>query len=428
MSSPLKIIMVCTLVSGCGRSGDPAAHRPTFHLEDSVPVVTLTEEQLSNAQQLTLRELQRSSVHADAPEDVLPRITRIVPALNGNVIVFSVTHPTVVVADSSGAVLRTIARKGRGPGELTFPEAIAVVGDSVVVLQDQTLHIFSGAGTFIRQVRLDSMPNRHHALQGRLHEFVNTSLGLAVSHIYSQLGSPNDDLGPRVDSIGARFISPQGGRFDRFATTRAGSTWFPRGPFRSPTLLGPRPEMAIVPDGHLVYTPGAEYVLEMIFQGRTVRYIVGMVPRVRLKTTDFEGAFRRAKDYLEATPSMKDLVPEFSRVTASVPRAEYRPALGRIIAGADDAFRSSVILVERPDLGTMDIDRQLTMQATQWDMMAVTGHYIGRLKLPAGFWLLAYHNSHILGVRKDAQDILHLSAFAVCCISPAKTTNSQRDD
>ncbi len=73
----------------------------------------------------------------------------------------------VVVLDSTGRKLRTISRKGGGPGELQEPTTLRIVGDTLSVF-DQVAgrHVFTLDGTWVRTERPEQMtasrfPLRH---------------------------------------------------------------------------------------------------------------------------------------------------------------------------------------------------------------------------------------------------------------------------
>jgi len=73
----------------------------------------------------------------------------------------------VVVLDSLGRKLRTISRRGGGPGELQEPTTLRIVGDTLsVVDQVAGRHVFTLDGTWVRTERPDQMtasrfPMRH---------------------------------------------------------------------------------------------------------------------------------------------------------------------------------------------------------------------------------------------------------------------------
>ena len=88
----------------------------------------------------------------------------------GNLYLLDTEALTVVVVDPQGDLLRTIGRRGNGPGEFDFPRGLAVWEDGRVAVGDVPRHrafqIFDGDGEFERSVRVgDDML----AVQGRLH-------------------------------------------------------------------------------------------------------------------------------------------------------------------------------------------------------------------------------------------------------------------
>lgn len=56
--------------------------------------------------------------------------------------------------DQSGALLGSFARQGEGPGELSFPSAVAVHHDTVVVADRRTVHLYAPSGEHIEDRRV----------------------------------------------------------------------------------------------------------------------------------------------------------------------------------------------------------------------------------------------------------------------------------
>lgn len=56
--------------------------------------------------------------------------------------------------DESGALLGSFARQGEGPGELSFPSAVAVHRDTVVVADRRTVHLYAPSGEHIEDRRV----------------------------------------------------------------------------------------------------------------------------------------------------------------------------------------------------------------------------------------------------------------------------------
>src|ERR1044071_246117 len=73
-----------------------------------------------------------------------------------NLYVLDRNNGRVVVFDPRGKHLRTMGRKGSGPGEFQLPNAMAVLGDGTVVISDVSrgFGVFDPNGKFLRQVSL----------------------------------------------------------------------------------------------------------------------------------------------------------------------------------------------------------------------------------------------------------------------------------
>lgn len=128
--------------------------------EGEVTVVKNPKEPLYNTPVLELRE-ELSIGGPDAQGDAAFGPTRsVVVDDSGAVYVLDQQDADVKVFNASGKYLRTIGRKGQGPGELEFPMTLSLdraKGELVVQLQSRGLVFFKTDGTYLRQLSLKGL-------------------------------------------------------------------------------------------------------------------------------------------------------------------------------------------------------------------------------------------------------------------------------
>ena len=128
--------------------------------EGDVTVVKNPKEPLYRTPVLELKE-DLSIGGPDAQgDDVFGQTRSVVVDDAGTIYVLDEQASDVKVFDASGKHVRTIGRKGQGPGELEFPMTLSLnraAGELVVQLQTRGLVFFKTDGTFLRQQSLKGL-------------------------------------------------------------------------------------------------------------------------------------------------------------------------------------------------------------------------------------------------------------------------------
>jgi hypothetical protein len=154
LSLPILIASTIVMASPQGK------WKGTVVKEGGVTVVKNPKEPLYGTPVLELRE-ELSIGGPDARGDAAFGPTRSVVVDDaGAVYVLDQQAAEVRVFDASGRPVRTIGRKGQGPGELEFPMTLSLnraKGELVVQLQTRGLVIFKTDGTYLRQVALKGL-------------------------------------------------------------------------------------------------------------------------------------------------------------------------------------------------------------------------------------------------------------------------------
>jgi hypothetical protein len=128
--------------------------------EGDVTIVKNPREPLSKTPVLELEE-DLSIGGPDAQgDDAFGQARQVVADDAGTMYVLDEQASDVKVFDASGKYLRTIGRKGQGPGELEFPMTLSLnraAGELTVQQQTRGLTVFKTDGTFLRQQSLQGL-------------------------------------------------------------------------------------------------------------------------------------------------------------------------------------------------------------------------------------------------------------------------------
>ena len=206
--------------------------------------------------------------------DVLPdgggQPTSIAMDARGRIVVAQRNPAQVHVLDTTGRLLRSIGRQGRGPGEFLMPSAV-LYGDSVLVWDGQLrrLSVFAIAtGRVIREVTV---------------RVSGTLLGVSTTgQIYMR--NPMSDLERKEEGVSVVRVSLGGDIIDtlqhRLRPTPAvpiPSVWRVKmtggGGYATAIPFVPRPLVALHPAGHLIMTWPPSGVLQRLVPPATVQVV-----------------------------------------------------------------------------------------------------------------------------------------------------------
>jgi len=177
-----NIMLAAALVaSGCG----PAADEPEMQAEPAV-------------WSLGSLILDVGGGEGDARQE-FSRVADAVRLSSGDLAVLDQEQAQVTVFDPAGQFLFAFGRRGRGPGEFTYPSGLAQRADGTIQVAEDgayTLHEFAPDGRFLRASRLD--PRAIPALRDTLfqpHGMAALDDGSVLVHL-----SPRAETGPaRLD-------------------------------------------------------------------------------------------------------------------------------------------------------------------------------------------------------------------------------------
>ncbi|MFZ2054671.1 MAG: 6-bladed beta-propeller [Candidatus Aminicenantales bacterium] len=134
---------------------DRSGWKGSIEVVDGVQTVKNPEEPVYSGDVLSLEEDLSIGTSEGEEEYVFSRIGGLDVDDNGNIYAIDSSSAHVRVFDSNGQYLRTIGRKGQGPGEMVMPGFVQVTSQDEIAVYDyqtQRLVFFSPDGTYQKQV------------------------------------------------------------------------------------------------------------------------------------------------------------------------------------------------------------------------------------------------------------------------------------
>jgi len=148
------------IASTAATASAQAKWKGTIVKEGDVTVVKNPKEPLYKTPVLELKEDLSIGGPEAQGDSALDQIRQFVVDDAGTIYVLDQQAAQVKVFDASGKYLRTIGRKGQGPGELEYPMTMSLnerTGELAVHLQSRGIVFFKTDGTYLRQLSLMGM-------------------------------------------------------------------------------------------------------------------------------------------------------------------------------------------------------------------------------------------------------------------------------
>lgn len=291
---------------------------------------------------------------------------------------------------SAGKHVRTVGRKGSGPGE--FRSIVALrhcAGDSLFVYDGSIfrLSVFSPEGEYVRAADIQKW-----SPQGRPNGFWCHSSG-AVAFNY-RLGTTPKGEGPLRPNVDVTVVTPNDSvvTLGQFPATEMY--------FKAPAA-GPRPlgkETAIAVGASLVYvgTGDAYEVVRFSRSGQRVGVIREARKQVSL-TTGHVNAYIR--EYIAARDDREDTRGHEQYLRSFEYPKTYPAYRGLIVDEADNLWIEEYPV---PGMGVRD-----------WHIYSKEGVKIAKVTLPKGFRLLEAGLDYVLGVWRDEVDVDYVQVYAL---------------
>lgn len=336
------------------------------------------------------------------PWEMFSRVVGVVFDAQDNLHVLDQMDPRVLVFDSRGRHLRTIGRRGPGPGEMQGPNAFALLRDGSVVVADLQRRAYS---TWDRTGKFQkSTPYRETIVGPTLGGLMGAGTQVLVKPLTNQASGQPDGLFPfyRVDlSTGKgetllRFDPPVEEQEIRVEATANGATMRQAA---KPTF-SPTPLMSGFSDGAMAASYSNEYLVR-ISGGTRDLTIRKAVPARKVSAADRTRFLRERREILERdgqiTYSFRNGVSTSSSKPLSAAEIDQRL---KAIEFATTMPAISGLVVDGRDLLWIARSPESGISTTPIDLVRADGSYIGTIpegKLPAAIsrtGLAAYIETH----------------------------------
>ena len=230
----------------------------TIEVVDGVVTVKNPEEPIYRGDVLNLEEELSIGAFEGKDEDTFSQINDLDVDDNGNIYGIDNSSAQIRVFDSNGQFLRTVGRKGQGPGEMQMPLFVQIASQEEIAVYDyltQRLVLFSLGGEYLRQVSAARM--RYPVLPLRLDSHGN----IVGIQIMAPPPVGGKDIGKYDPNFEPLFMIAQEEQNKNYK----------RGEFdiATPTLL-----CAVSPNGNIAWGNSSVYELHILNpEGKRIRKI-----------------------------------------------------------------------------------------------------------------------------------------------------------
>ena len=417
-----------TIGAGCSDGGDGASRGADWTtvidtVGDTVVVRTVGGSEPSGVHSL-VAEVSIGELEG-ADEYTFGAINEVEVASDGRIYVFDRQVPALREYDTNGKYVRTLGRKGAGPGEYTQANGVAVHADGRVVLWDAgTAHInvYGRDGTFLTSWALpggsgfytsgalfsDTAGNTY--ARTRIADPPKTSAPEARMFGTTGLVKWNRE-GQIVDSLRPppTTLQPQS-----LVASANGATAVYSLPF-SPSNV-----WAWSPHGYFVSAETNRYAVTLSPPSGEIRRIERQVPVVPVSDEE------RADSEEQVTASLRMTVPGWRWNGPAIPAT--KPFIRGILPADDGRLWVSVAqpgervpASELPppptvQVGTVDPRQRPVAKwrdPVAYDVFEPDGRYLGRVAAPAKTTFKAMRGDHVWAVTRDSLDVQQVVRYRV---------------
>lgn len=212
------LLIICLVVLHACQKFEEGKWKGTIEEEDGVTVVKNPGEPMYRSEIVAFEEELSIGESVGPEESLVSSITSFAVDDEGNVIILDI-RLGIKVFDKNGKFLRSIGRRGQGPGEFQSPMNIQFTGQKEIMVNDmggKGLLFFSVEGRFLSEIKNRIfMMNRHIFIDERRNIFVlGPFLGRDSfrQEKFVKLTPPYEDyevLTSRENTLPARIIPPQ---------------------------------------------------------------------------------------------------------------------------------------------------------------------------------------------------------------------------
>ena len=343
-----------------------------------------------------VRELRIGQLDGPA-EYTFGRITSVTAAPDGSIFVADAQVPVVRQYNANGAHVRSWGRKGRGPGELQNPEAIAIAGNRLVVrdLVGQRFVVYP----------LDGGEPKHWSYPSS-----SASLRPIVMHRDGAISTPfSFPRGTPVWQQAVLRYRTDGTIIDTLVTPNYGPD-----PARLTIVTGaarasysiaylPEPAWTFTPAGAFVGGLPSRYSL-VISDGTRTRRIDRNSARVPVSAEERDELKRRTEQTIRSAND-----PNFKWNGPDIPAV--KPFYRELRVDGEDRIW---VKLHAPSIRETAAEGRATYrEPVIYDLISGAGRYLGQIRFPDSFVLHYVRGNHVWGTERGDFDVPYVTRYRI---------------
>jgi len=356
----------------------------------------------------------------DTP-DVFAGVNAVMFDRSGNLYVLDRDNAHVVVFGADGKILRTVGKRGEGPGELGIPMSMTPLPDGGLAIMDmanRAFSLFDADGKYVDIVSLASGGGMMLGA-GAAAIAAPTSAGIIMQGSNLSGGGPGGGVPEAKDSIPILLQPLDGPSKVLFSapspapTIRGGDQGGGRMSVMvsAPPTFSPRVLWTALPDGRLAVTWGLDYDVNIIpADGGSVASVLRRPQKARRVTDKDKDVAREAqRERLETGAGVMSVRNVNGRMSMSSTGGLPKEQIERSLQGMTFAEMMPIVRILRADLdGRIWVQHDAGSGVTDYpiDILGADGTYVGTLRgmpmpdaLGAG-GLMAFIETDDLGVQR----------------------------
>lgn len=321
-------------------------------------------------------------------------------APDGRVLVAQPTIASMAVFDANGRYLRSVGRRGPGPGEFNVLGRLGWVRDTLWAVDFGKIHLFSEDLEFIETIapQLERPPRAPHMIAGPL--MYDGSIAFIAIPVRDEVPLPivlGTRRGEVLRTLGYEKDLQRSFRVT-FADSKPASVSDPW-PSHSVWLHAADGKSIVVVNRRAVEDGAGRsfQVLRIDLNGDTVmKREIPFSPRpIGREVADRE--YRALADRFAGRGMTQAAVERTLRDQVPFPR--FAPPVSGLVAGRD-----GTIWLRREDLRA---------ESVEWQVLSASGQTVGTLSLPGGLDVKRARSNRVWGVVRDEFDIPYVHTYAV---------------
>jgi hypothetical protein len=382
------ILLIACLSGACGQTRPVEIPGPV-----EGPAATLiSATELDTAPMI----IPRTALSLDGGEPGFVRVSGIALDPSGVYVVDSVLHEVVVFCPD-GTETRRFGGMGDGPGEFRRPVGIAILRDTLYVVDARGLNLFTTEGTYIVRYPLNILQvGGAQSFHPAPLSLASDSSGLVIS--FRVLNASTMRNGSR--SVSIHRLDADGTVREAVAEIRSAQLTKLKNGIEGLPFFSTQRTFAVAPEGRIAVTHQDGVHVDVLTPDGSVQ------TRLRFDVTRREPSVADVDTVVfRTTRSIDDagLPGPSERAMRRHPRSKYRAIVGPTLAGP-----GGLLMVKREDLSPIDTWAQ---DSATWDLIRIDGTVRGRVKLPAGFRPLVLTSAAATGVITDQQGVQSVVQF-----------------